>query len=101
MCGAQLLCSCFGGLKKSSGTIVEMAATIEELLEHIAELTKHLKDARSDLKTAIEKTDIYDKIIKMTLKQSSTGCDIPDKTAKAHAYKVTLAHYTKKESASE
>ena len=53
------------------------------------------------LKAAIEKTDLYDKIIKMTLKQSSTGCDIPDKAAKAHAYKITLAHYNKKDSESE
>ena len=72
-----------------------MANRIEELLEHITELSTHLKDARNDLKATIEKTEIYDKIIKMTLKQTSMGCDIPDKTAKAHAYKVTLAHYQK------
>ena len=78
-----------------------MASTIEELVEHVAELSQHLKDARNDLKAAIEKTELYDKIIKMTLKQSSTGCDIPDKAAKAHAYKITLAHYNKKDSESE
>ncbi len=91
----------FGGLKKWCGTIVEMAppTNIDELVEHVAEISQHLKDARNDLKAAIEKTELYDKIIKMTLKQSSTGCDIPDKAAKAHAYKITLAHYTKKESA--
>jgi hypothetical protein len=72
---------------------------IEKLLEHIHELTGHLKDARTDLKTLIEKTELYEKILKATLKQTSAGCDIPDKAAKAHAYKVTLAHFMKKDEA--
>jgi hypothetical protein len=72
---------------------------IEKLLEHIHELSGHLKDARTDLKTLIEKTELYEKILKATLKQSSAGCDIPDKAAKAHAYKVTLTHFMKKDEA--
>jgi hypothetical protein len=70
---------------------------IEKLIEHVNELSGHLKDAKADLKNAIEKTELYEKILKATLKQSSAGCDIPDKAAKAHAFKVTLANFTKKE----
>jgi tryptophan 2,3-dioxygenase len=68
--------------------------TIEKLIEHVAELTKHMKDAKGDLKTAIEGTELYDKVLRATLKQStSTGCEIPDKAAKAHALKVARATY--------
>ena len=70
---------------------------IEKLIEHVNELSSHLKDARADLKNAIEKTELYEKILKATLKQSSAGCDIPDKAAKAHAYKVTLMNFMKKD----
>jgi hypothetical protein len=75
-----------------------MAATkIETLLEHVTELSTHLKNAKADLKTAIESTDVYDKLLRATLKQStSTGCEIPDKAAKAHAFKVALAHFSPK-----
>ena len=74
--------------------------TIEKLIDHVGELTKHLKDAKGDLKTAVEGTELYDKVLRATLKQStSTGCEIPDKAAKAHALKVTLAHYTPKNEA--
>jgi hypothetical protein len=72
------------------------ASSIEKLIEHVAELTSHLKDAKSDLKNAIEGTELYEKILKATLKQTSTGCDIPDKAAKTHAFKVTLANFEKK-----
>ena len=75
---------------------MDSVSSIEKLIEHVAELTTHLKDAKADLKNRIENTDIYEKILKATLKQSSTGCDIPDKAAKAHALKVTLAHFQKK-----
>lgn len=71
--------------------------TIEKLIEHLAELSTHVKDAKTDLKAAIESTDLYDKVLRATLKQStSTGCEIPDKAAKAHAFKVTLAHFSPK-----
>lgn len=74
------------------------AQSIEKLIEHVNELSTHVKEAKCDLKNAIEATDIYDKVLKATLKTSAnTGCEIPDKAAKAHAFKVTLANFQKKD----
>ena len=77
------------------------SSSIEKLIEHVVELSTHLKDAKADLKNAIEKTELYEKILKATLKQTSTGCDIPDKAAKTHAFKVTLANFEKKKNDEE
>ena len=75
-----------------------MAPTIENLIETVDDLAKQLKDARGALKEALEGTDMYHKLLTATLKQTSTGCTMPEKAAKAHALKVTLAnHTTKKE----
>jgi hypothetical protein len=68
---------------------------IEKLIEHVDELSEHLKLAKKDLTAALEATDLYQKILTATLKQTSTGCKMPDKVAKAHALKVTLANYKK------
>jgi len=73
------------------------AASIDKLIAHVAELTSHLKDAKADLKNAIEGTDLYEKILKATLKQSTADCDVPDKAAKAHAYKIALGNLQKKD----
>ena len=69
--------------------------SIEKLIEHVDELSEHLKLAKKDLTAALEATDLYQKILTATLKQTSTGCKMPDKVAKAHALKVTLANYKK------
>jgi hypothetical protein len=69
--------------------------SIEQLVSHVDELSQTLKEARKDLTTALEATDLYTKILTATLKQTSTGCKMPDKVAKAHALKVTLANYKK------
>jgi hypothetical protein len=69
--------------------------SIEQLVSHVDELSQTLKEARKDLTTALEATDLYNKILTATLKQTSTGCKMPDKVAKAHALKVTLANYKK------
>ena len=69
--------------------------SIEQLVSHVDELAQTLKDARKDLTTALEATELYNKILTATLKQTSTGCKMPDKVAKAHALKVTLANYKK------
>ena len=68
---------------------------IEKLIEHVDELSEHLKLAKKDLTAALEATDLYQKILTATLKQTSTGCKMPDKVAKAHALKVTLANHKK------
>jgi hypothetical protein len=73
-----------------------MAPTIDELIETVDDLAKQLKDARSVLKEALEGTDMYHKLLTATLKQTSTGCTMPEKAAKAHALKVTLANHTPK-----
>ena len=72
---------------------------IEKLIEHVDELSEHLKLAKKDLTAALEATDLYQKILTATLKQTSTGCKMPDKVAKAHALKVTLANDKKDASA--
>jgi len=69
--------------------------SIEQLVGHVDELTQHLKEAKKELVTALETTELYNKILTATLKQTSTGCKMPDKVAKAHALKVTLANYKK------
>lgn len=69
--------------------------SIEQLVAHVDELSQTLKDAKKELTGALEGTDLYKKILTATLKQTSTGCDMPDKVAKAHALKVTLANYKK------
>jgi hypothetical protein len=68
---------------------------IDKLIAHVDELSQHLKEARKDLTTALEATELYTKILTATLKQTSTGCKMPDKVAKAHALKVTLTNYKK------
>jgi len=69
--------------------------SIEQLVSHVDDLAQSLKDARKELTTALESTELYTKILTATLKQTSTGCKMPDKVAKAHALKVTLANYKK------
>ena len=68
---------------------------IDQLIAHVDELSQHLKEARKDLTVALESTELYNKILTATLKQTSTGCKMPDKVAKAHALKVTLTNYKK------
>ena len=68
---------------------------IDQLIAHVDELSQHLKEARKDLTAALESTELYNKILTATLKQTSTGCKMPDKVAKAHALKVSLANYKK------
>ena len=68
---------------------------MDQLIAHVDELSQHLKEARKDLTAALESTELYNKILTATLKQTSTGCKMPDKVAKAHALKVTLANYKK------
>ena len=68
---------------------------IDQLIAHVDELSQHLKEARKDLTAALESTELYNKILTATLRQTSTGCKMPDKVAKAHALKVTLANYKK------
>ena len=70
---------------------------IQQLIEHVDELAGHLKTARKDLNTALEETELYEKLLASTLKHSPTGCTMPEKAAKAHALKVTLANFTKTE----
>lgn len=74
-----------------------MAQSIEKLIDHVEELTGHIKLAKKDLNTALEETELYQKLLTSTLKQTSTGCNMPEKAAKAHALKVTLANYKKVE----
>ena len=70
-----------------------MAASIEQLIEHVDELKQHLKLANTDLKNALEATDMYKKLLAVTMKQTSTGCTMPENAAKAHALKVTLVNH--------
>ena len=72
-----------------------MASKIEKLIEHVDELSEHLKLAKKDLNTALEATELYQRLLTSTLKQTSTGCTMPEKAAKAHALKVTLANFKK------
>jgi hypothetical protein len=69
--------------------------SIEQLVDHVDELSQHLKEARKELADAIEKTDMYNKILTATMKQTSTGCTMPEKVAKKHALNVVLANYKK------
>jgi hypothetical protein len=71
------------------------STNIDKLIEHVDEISQHLKEAKKDLTSALEATDLYQKILTATLKQTSTGCKMPDKVAKAHALKVTLANFKK------
>jgi hypothetical protein len=70
-------------------------SNIERQIEHVDKLAADLKEARKELNETLESTEMYQKILTVTLKQTSTGCTIPDKVAKAHALKVTLANYKK------
>jgi len=69
--------------------------SIEQIIDNVDEIALNLKDARKELTAALEETDIYKKILTATLKQTSNGCTVPDKVAKAHALKVTLSNYKK------
>jgi len=70
-----------------------MAPSIEQLIERVDELKAEVKATNAELKTALESTPLYSKILTATMKQTSTGCTMPEKMAQAHALKVTLANY--------
>ena len=46
--------------------------SIEKLIEHVDELSQHHKEVKKDLNVAIEATELYNKILTATLKQTST-----------------------------
>jgi len=73
----------------------EMAPSIEQLIARVDELKAEAKTAKAELKSALEGTQVYSKILTATMKQSSTGCTISEKDAQAHALKVTLANFKK------
>ena len=70
-----------------------MASTIEQLIARVDELKADVKTANAELKSALEATPLYSKILTATMKQTSTGCTMPEKMAQAHALKVTLANF--------
>jgi len=70
-----------------------MAPSIEQLIARVDELKAEVKATNAELKTALEATPLYSKILTATMKQSSTGCTMPEKVAQAHALKVTLANF--------
>ena len=70
-----------------------MSPSIEQLITRVDELKSEVKAANAELKTALESTPLYSKILTATMKQTSTGCTMPEKMAQAHALKVTLANY--------
>ena len=59
-------------------------SNIERQIEHVDKLAADLKEARKELNETLESTEMYQKILTVTLKQT-----------KAHALKVTLANYKK------
>ena len=72
-----------------------MSTNIEQLIARIDELRLEVKNTNAELKTSIESTPMYTKILTSTMKQATGGCVITDKMAQAHALKVTLANYKK------
>ena len=70
-----------------------MSPSIEQLIARVDELKAEVKATNAELKTALEATPLYSKILTATMKQSSTGCTMPEKVAQAHALKVTLANF--------
>jgi hypothetical protein len=70
-----------------------MSPSIEQLIARVDELKAEVKAANAELKTALEATPLYSKILTATLKQTSTGCTMPEKVAQAHALKVTLTNF--------
>jgi len=66
---------------------------INSLIERVDDLKSQLKDANAVLKNALETTPMYTKILAMTLKQETKECKMPEKLAKAHALKATLANF--------
>ena len=74
-----------------------MSPSIEQLIARVDELKAEVKAANAELKTALESPPLYSKILTATMKQTSTGCTMPEKMAQAHALKVTLANFKKGE----
>ena len=70
-----------------------MTPSIEQLITRLDELKAEVKATNAELKTALEATPMYSKILTATMKQTSTGCTMPEKMAQAHALKVTLANH--------
>jgi hypothetical protein len=60
---------------------------IRTLIEEEIALKNQLKDLRQELKTAIEATQLYQGLLEHT--KDIPDMEVNEKTAKAHAYKVT------------
>jgi hypothetical protein len=60
---------------------------IRSLIEEEIALKNQLKDLRQELKTAIEATQLYQGLLEHT--KDIPDMEVNEKTAKAHAYKVT------------
>ncbi len=68
---------------------------LQKLIDNVNNLKSDLKDANQDLKNAIEETPMY-KAFFAAIKETMPD-KVPDKTAAANAYKLTLTMLTKKE----
>jgi hypothetical protein len=72
-----------------------MATTrVQKLMDNVSALKADLKDANAELKLEIEGTPMY-KAFFDAIKETTEN--VPDKTAAANAFKLTLAMFTKKE----
>lgn len=73
--------------------------TLMKALDRVTDLKADLKEANADLKEAVEATTMYQAFldaIKETLPDQ-----VPEKTAAANAFKLTLTMLTKKEEGGE
>jgi len=69
--------------------------TLMKALARVTDLKADLKEANAELKEAVEETSMY-KAFLAAIKETMPD-KVPEKTAAANAFKITLAMLTKKE----
>ena len=69
-----------------------MSPSIAILIEKVNDLKARTKEANEELKLALEDTQVYKDILQAAMEDKRYN--VTEKTAKVHAIKVALKHFT-------
>ena len=69
-----------------------MTHSVQFLIQKVNEFKARTKEANTELKAAIEETEVYKNVFSAALEDKRYN--VTEKSAKAHALKVALKHYS-------